>query len=182
MCNDDNPNLYLKIDENIIFEFHETINEQAIIDTAKQIEHLLKQNNAKPAKIQDVFEILVEVMQNMLNYSYGNTLLENNKKEANGNFTLSYETISDTYTLKSCNLIDANLQEVIVQKIDSIKDLDDKALRKLSREKMRSKEDNHDKGAGLGFIMMQRKSTQAIDIEFVPFEENVVQFKLKLIL
>ncbi|MEA3499228.1 MAG: SiaB family protein kinase [Campylobacterota bacterium] len=182
MCNDNNLNLCLKIDENTIFEFHEKINEQAIIDTAKQIEHLLKQNNAKPAKIQDVFEILVEVMQNMLNYSYGNKLLENNKKEASGIFTLSYETTSDRYTLESCNLIEEYLQEVIERKIDSIKDLDEKALRKLSREKMRSKEDNHDKGAGLGFIMMQRKSTQPIAIEFVPYKDKIVQFKLKLIL
>jgi len=184
MCNDNNNlNLCLRIDESTIFEFDEKINEQAIIDTAKQIEQLLIQNNAKPAKIQDVFEILVEVMQNMLNYSYGNRLLENNKKEATGSFTLSYETTNDTYTLNSCNLIDASLQEVIMEKIDFIKDFDDKALRKLSREKMRSKKDNHDKGAGLGFIMMQRKSTQPISIEFVPFKafkDKIVQFKLKL--
>ncbi len=181
MCGNNNLNMCLKIDNNTIYEFDEKINEQSIIKSAKHIETLLKDNNAKPNKIQDVFELLIEVMQNMLNYSYGNTDLPNNKKEANGVFVLSYDTATDIYTLQSCNLINEKQQQPIIDKLDSLKGLDDKALRKLAREKMRSKEDNHSKGAGLGFIMMERKSSKPIEIGFLPFRDGLLQYKLTLI-
>ncbi len=180
MCENDNLNMCLKIDDNTIYEFDEKINEQSMISSAKHIEQLLKENNAKPNKIQDIFELLIEVMQNILNYSYLNVDLENNKKEANGTFILSYDTSTDTYTLQSCNLIYEKQREPIVDKLNSIKGLDDKALRKLAREKMRSKEDMHSKGAGLGFIMMERKSSQPIEVEFLEFKDDLLQYKLKL--
>jgi len=182
MCKNDNLNLCLIIDENTIYEFNEKINEQSIIKSAKHIEKLLKDNDVKPNKIQDVFELLVEIMQNMLNYSFGNIDLPNNKKEAIGSFVLSYDSNDDEYVLKSCNLITLEQVEIITNKFKLIEGLDDKALRKLAREKMRSKEDNHDKGAGLGFIMMARKSTKPIATQFIPYKDNILQYKLSLVI
>ncbi len=181
MCDNDNLKMSVRIDDNTIYEFNEKINEQSMINAAKHIEELLKQNNAKPEKIQNVFELMIEIMQNMLNYSYGNIDLPNNKKEANGTFILSYDTSHDIYILQSCNLIEKNQEQVIKDKFNSIKNLDDKALRKLAREKMRSKEDNHAKGAGLGFIMMQRKVIKPIQVEFLPHDNQIIKYQLKLI-
>lgn len=172
----------VEINEKEIYSFNEKVNEQKIIETASKIEKLLLENGANHTKIKSVYEITIEMLQNILNYSYDSSKVENNKMEANGYFGVCYSTQKDNYNLKSCNLIEKVQEEIIINKIDSIKNLDDKELRKLAREKMRSKEDNHDKGAGLGFIMMQRKSTQPIAIEFVPFKDEIVQFKLKLIL
>ena len=181
MCENNNLKICLKIDNTTIYEFDEKINEQSMIKSAKHIEQILIKNNAKPNKIQDVFELLVEILQNILNYSYGNVDLPNNKKEANGAFVLSYDTQNDKYILQSCNLIEKTQEQIIKDKFSSIKDLDDKALRKLSREKMRSQVDKHEKGAGLGFIMMQRKSSEPIETEFLPYKDEVLQFKLKLV-
>ena len=148
MCENENLKMCLKIDDTTIYEFDEKINEQSIINSAKHIEQLLIENNAKPNKIQDVFELLVEIMQNMLNYSYGNIDLPNNKKEANGVFVLSYDTKIDIFTLQSCNLINENQKQIIENKFDSIKGLDDKELRKLTRDIMRNNTDKHNKGGG----------------------------------
>lgn len=180
--NIENIKMCLTIDENTIYEFYEKINEESMIRSAKHIEKLLHENNAQPEKIQNVFELMIEVMQNMLNYSYGNVELENNKREANGILILSYNTIDDTYILQSCNLITQNEEEIIKSKVEQIKGLDDKELRKLAREKMRSKVHNHEKGAGLGYIMMARKCTEPISIDFLPFKNDILQYKLKLVI
>ena len=67
------------------------------IDNLDKIEELLKSNGATPKKTQDIFELTIEIMQNMLNYSYGNKELPNNKKEANGTISLSYDSVKDKY-------------------------------------------------------------------------------------
>ena len=70
MCStDEKLKICLKIDEETIYDFNETINESSIIASAKAIEQLLIKNNAEPSKIQDMYEVLIEVMQNILNYS-----------------------------------------------------------------------------------------------------------------
>ena len=183
MCEkSENLLICLNIDDSTIYKFNEKINEKTIIDSAKFIEKLLKGNDAKPAKVQNIFELMIEVMQNMLNYSYGNVELEDNKIEATGAFVLSYNSKDDTYKMQSCNLIAKGQEDIIKTKLDSIKGLDDKELRKLMRTKMRSKEDAHDKGAGLGFIMMARKCTKPIETEFIPYDEESLQFKSVLVI
>jgi len=182
-CKDlENLKLCLEIDDKTIYEFNDKINEVNMVKAAKHIEELLKQNNANPKKTRDVFELLIEVMQNILNYSYGSIDLQENKKEAYGVISLSYTSDIGTYLLQSCNLILKEQESIISNKVNSLEGLDTKALKKRSREKMRSGEDNHTKGAGLGFIMMARKSMEPIDISFLPYKENITQFKLTLVI
>ena len=174
--------LCLEIDDKVIYEFDDIVNEENMIESAKYIEELLKKNNAKPDKIQNVFVLLIEVMQNILNYSYGAIVLEDNKKEAFGMLIISYRSQNDTYTLQSCNLITKAQENEIRNKLEAVEGLDSTALRKLARDKMRSKEDKHQKGAGLGFILMARKCIEPIEVDFIPWKEDIIQYKLKLII
>jgi len=173
--------MHLKIDNTTIYKFDEKINEESMIKSVKHIEELLKQNKAKPDKIQNVFELIIEIMQNMLNYSYGNKQLANNKKEADGSFTLSYKTSDDTYLLQSCNLIEDFQKETIKERLQEINGLDKKEIRKLIREKMKTKEGMHDKGAGLGFMMMARRSIEPIQTEILPHNDGIYKFTLKVV-
>lgn len=174
--------LCLEIDDKVIYEFEDIFNEENMIASAKYIEDLLHKNNAKPGKIQNVFVLLIEMMQNILNYSYGTVVLEDNKKEAFGMLIITYKSNNDTYTLQSCNLITQAQENEIRNKLKALEGLDSDALRKLARDKMRSKEDNHKQGAGLGFILMARKSIEPIEVDFLPWKEDVLQYKLKLII
>ncbi len=174
--------LCLQIDGERIYQYCGKINEEEIVKNAKNIENILKQNGASPDKIQNVFELFVESMQNMLNYSYGTIELENNKRESNCNFSLSYDTQENSYILESCNLIQANQKENIEKNLDQIQGLDKMALRKLARKKVRSRKDTHDKGAGLGFIIMARKSLKPIEVTFIPQSNNIFRYRQKLVI
>jgi len=171
----------IKIDDNIIYEFAGRVNEKIMITSANDIERLLIENGAKKDKIQNVFELFIETLQNILNYSY-NVKQKSNKKEVFCNFSLLYVTEDDTYILESCNLIEETQKEIIEFKIKSLENLDDRALRRLIRKKSRSREDSHDRGAGLGYIMMTRKSSLPIKVRFTPYEEGILQYKQKLVI
>ena len=168
----------IEINEKVLCDFSEKINEESIIKVATKIENYLLDNGASSSKIRSIYELTVEMFQNMLNYSYGNKNIDTNKMEADGSFLISYDTQSDLYILRSCNLIQNNQEAILKQKFESIAELDDKGLRKLSREKMRDRSDNHSKGAGLGFIMMAKKSSQPIQYQFKKFDENLKEFHL----
>jgi hypothetical protein len=171
----------IRINGDSIYEFSGNVNEKVMIKGANYIEKLLVENGATHDKIQNVFELFVETIQNILNYSYNVELIAN-KKEVFCNFSLLYSTEDDTYILESCNLIEESQKEIIEQKIESLKGLSDKELRKLIRQKSRSREDRHDKGAGLGYIMMTRKSSSPIDILFFPYSVGILQYKQRLVI
>ena len=172
--------LCLEIDDKVIYEFDDIVNEENMIKSAKYIEELLHKNNAKPGKIQNVFVLLIEVMQNILNYSYGTVVLKDNKREAFGMLIISYKSQNDTYTLQSCNLIEKTQEDKIRKKLEAVEGLDSTELRELARDKMRSKEDNHQKGAGLGFILMARKCIEPIEVNFSPWKDGILHYQLKL--
>jgi len=183
MCTtDEKLNICLIVDDGVIYEFNKTINENSIIHTAKSIEDILINNNAKASKIKNVYEILIEIMQNILNYSYGNIDLSDNRKEATGSISLSYKSEKDVYLLQTCNLVDADQKEEIKDRLYKVRDLDDKQLRKLARQKMRSREDNHEKGAGLGFITIARKCSEPIFVEFTDIGNKIEQVIFKFVI
>ncbi len=167
-----------QINDKNIYNFLGNINERVIVDIAKHIEKLLKKNCASPAKIQNVFELFVETLQNMLNYSYGTTKLEENIC----NFVLDYDSENDTYTLESCNLIRYEQKYIIKTKINEITNLDNIALRKLVRNKARSRSDVHDKGAGLGFLVMSKRTKEPIEVSFTPQNDGILRYTQRLVI
>ncbi|CAA6813294.1 MAG: Unknown protein [uncultured Sulfurovum sp.] len=170
----------IKVDNRIIYEFAGKINKPLMIEAANDIEGLLLEKCLNKDKVKNVFELFVETAQNILNYAYRDILVQDNREATFCNFSLSYFTNTDTYVLESCNLIKEEQQKVIEEKLEVIKGLDQKALRRLVRKKSRSAEDRHEKGAGLGYIMMARKSCAPIEVNFLPYKDKVLLYKQKL--
>ena len=174
--------LCLNIDGNHIYVFSGKMNQETMIEGANYIEELLIKKSVSRDKIQNVFELFIETIQNILNYS-SNTIKNNdNKKEVSCDCILSYFTKDNTYILESCNLIHKSQRELIKNRIDFIKNLDKRSLRQLIRKYSRSKEKKHDQGAGLGYILMSLKSTLPIKIEFVEYNHEIYKYKQKLVI
>ena len=171
----------VSVDKNSVYSFCGKINEQSIIQCAKDVEEILTKHGVDSTKLQDVYELTVEIMQNMLNYSYDTKEIGNNKREATGTYKIFYNSSNKKYILESSNLIEIKDEEIIKEKLADLKGLDDRALRKLARVKMREHKDKHKKGAGLGFIVMARKSTKEIEIAFENIDNQIKRFNLKLV-
>ncbi|HHS93459.1 MAG TPA: hypothetical protein ENK82_08925 [Campylobacterales bacterium] len=175
-----NLKICIKVDNRIIFEFAGKINQAKMILSANQIEVMLLRQCNNKERVKNVFELFIETAQNILNYSYRNEYIIDDKNSTFCNFSLYYFTENDTYVLESCNLIEVRQQEVIEKKLEVIQGLDQNELRKLLRQKSRTAEDRHALGAGLGYIVMARKSRAPIEVDFVPYQEGVLLYKQKL--
>jgi len=179
---DNKLTLYLAIDGNSIYKFSGKMNEKNMINAANTIEKLLIEKSAPKDKVQNVFELFIETIQNILNYASNSIELTNNKREVMCDCSLSFFTKENTYILESCNLIHKNQKSLIKERVASIDGLDKQTLRKLIRKSSRDKENKHTYGAGLGYILMTLKSKHPIEIKFKEYDNNTFQYKQKLVI
>jgi hypothetical protein len=172
--------LYVQYDEISLLRASQPIDNEQITEAVSIVENILITNGAKKRKIKDVFEISVEILQNILNYSYGSRVRPDQKREAYGTFKVIYESEKDEYTIIGENLIESNREEVVRQKIESVAKLSEGEIRKLIRDKMRTGEDRHTMGAGLGILMMTRKSSKPIDLQFSEVIDGVKKMRIEV--
>ncbi len=172
--------LCIKIDEKVVIELSSKITQESIVETAQNIKQRLIDYELDREKIFNVYDVSIEMLQNILKYSYGNKIDEDKKREADGKFILRYDTVTKEIVLCSCNLIESSQVDIIKQRVDEVTGLNEKELRKLLRVKMKSKRDGHSNGAGLGFATIATKISKPIDIEFKGILKDVVKFKLEV--
>lgn len=172
--------LLISIDDKIICTLHPKITQESIIASVKDIKQQLLDNGVSGEKVFDVYDISIEILQNILKYSYGNKITKDKKREADGHFIVSYNSLNKTITISSSNNISSDKVETIKKRVDEVTGLDIKSLKKLLREKMRSKRDGHENGAGLGFATIATKVTQPIEVEFKTLSDEIVQYTLKI--
>ena len=156
-----------------IYIFNNKIDESIIIKTVEDIEKILIKNGEECSKIRNISKVLIEVMQNILNNSYNITELPDDRREATGTLSLLYDIQKKIYTLNSSNLIKENQEQIIKYEVLQLDNLDNRGLRKLARKKMKSREGNHEKGAGLGLISIAKICHKPIGVSFKNIENNI---------
>ncbi len=174
--------LCIKIDDNTISKLSSKITQENIITTVQNIKQQLLDNCMDKEKVFNIYDISIEMLQNILKYSYGNQIDEQHKRAADGKFTLSFDSTKNEVIVASCNLISLTQAETIRQRVDEVAGLDEKALRKLLRAKMKSKRDNHENGAGLGFATIASKISQPLEVEFEEILDGVMKYKLVVVI
>jgi|SaaInlStandDraft_1057018.scaffolds.fasta_scaffold27657_3 hypothetical protein len=168
------------IDGTHVYEIQESISQDSLTQSAAAIEQSLSKQGTDPVRIQNIYELTVETLQNILSYSYGSRYEGGSQKTAEGSFRVTYESKTDTYHIDSSNLIQAQQEAGILNRVAETRGLDDKELRKRIREKMRSRQDQHKRGAGLGFLTMGRRCSSPIQVDFEDVEMGVKRFILHL--
>ena len=170
----------LPMNENTLYHLTGIINFKTILSISQQLESILSnEDGVLSTKEQTIFEVSMEIIENMLKHSLNTIDIGYNKLETKGSFQLIYNKNRNTYFIKSCNLIDESNMYIIKDKIETYKKLEDKQLRKLAREKLKNK-DEQNSDTGLGYILLTRRSTSPINIKFETIKENVIKFTLEI--
>jgi len=170
--------LQLQIDDIVIMDFKGVITQTSIVDLARTVEATLVAYQEEEDKIRTIFEIIVEVMQNILSYSYDSIDLGNNTFQSYGEIKISLHKDDNIYQIRSGNLIDFRKQEAIEKMIDEVNGLDAEGLKEVYKERRRNRRHSHSRGAGLGFLDIARKSKNHLEISFDPKDENSVMFRM----
>jgi len=172
--------LQIEIDDIVIMDFKGVITQTSIVDLARTVEATLVAYQEEEAKIRTIFEIIVEVMQNILSYSYDSIDMGNNTFQSYGEIKISLHKNENLYQIRSGNLIDASKTEAIQTMIDDVNALDPEGLKEVYKERRRSRRHSHSRGAGLGFLDIARKSKNRLEISFDPKDENSVMFRMMI--
>jgi len=172
--------LKVEVDNLVIMNFNGIITQNSIVDLARTVEATLIDYNEDETKIRNIFEIIIEVMRNILSYSYDSVDLGNNTFQSNGHILISLENKSSEYTINSGNLIDKNQKETISTLINEVNALNADELKELYKERRRNRRRNHDRGAGLGFIDIAKKSKKKLEYTFSENDNNSLMYELNI--
>jgi len=169
------------VDEGIILCFSGIISQDSLVGLITSIEKKLSRFE-EMYKTQSIFSVFVEMIQNIMSYSSDSIFIDTTKKESSGLVILGYDTNINKYFIISGNSIAKNTEEEISKRIDSVKNLSKEDLKALYKEVRRSRKDMHDRGGGLGFIEIQRKSSEPLEYGFNKIDEKNSFFCLKSVI
>ena len=156
----------LMADEGIVFSFSGMISQSLtsfMVETAKS---QLEEKGEDGKTTRNMFLIAIEQLQNIMSYSKDKDTSHGSRYVSPGVMVIGIDKEKDKYYVNSSNQIIESDKEKVSEKIDHINSLEKDELRKYLREKLRSAEDKHDRGAGVGFIEMAKRSSEKLEYDF----------------
>ena len=153
-------------EEGVVFSFSGMISQSLtsfMLETAKT---QLEDTGEDSKMIRSMFLIAIEQLQNIMSYSKEKDIHAGNRYVSPGILVIGFSDKKKKYYVNSSNEIFENDKEVLISKLDHINSLEKDKLRKYLREKLRTAEDKHDRGAGVGFIEMAKRSSEKLEYNF----------------
>ncbi len=159
----------------IIFTFSGSISYNILSAISLSIKDELNCREGTSKELFNVYYIFVELIQNIMNYSTRRTEDTNN---GSGTCFIIYNKTTSKFTICSGNLISAKQAIKIKSKIDKINSLNDEELKAYYKETRRHGHDTHDKGGGLGFIEIARKSSGKLNYTITQIDSDTSYFEI----
>ena len=166
--------------EGIIFSFSGTISQSILSTIAETIEKELLTAGISFTLIQNIFAVFTEQMQNMMSYSHERIPLGDNAFESPGVCVVGYDKSVGHYYVCSANIVCIEDEPELREKLDKIIDMDKAELRQYYKELRRSGEKKHERGAGLGFLEMAKRSAFPMQYSMVHLENSRIFFEIKV--
>ena len=173
--------LALSIDEVVLFDYNGIVTQNSIVSMAKAVEATLLAADEDETKVRVLFELTVEVMQNILSYSADSVDMGNNTFESRGSVLISHTKEEEFYNIYASNKVFKDKQQSLISNIDDVNKIPMEELKEVYNQRRRDRRRNHERGAGLGFLDMSRKSKNKLTYTFRETDkEDKVNFDLHI--
>jgi len=159
--------------EGIVFSFSGMISQSLtafMLETAKS---QLEEKGEDSKVIRNMCLLSIEQLQNIMSYSKNRNISNSSKYISPGVLVIGIDKEKNKYYVNSSNEIVYSDQERVSTKIDFINSMDKDELRKYLRKKLRTAEDTHDRGAGVGFIEMAKRSSEKLEYDFEEVDDKL---------
>lgn len=168
-----------KIDEYSIFDYMGKIEEDNVTEILLTIEQILKANDEPPKVFKKVFNILVELVQNL--YHHG---------VVPSDFDVSYKKFGililrnegTRYRISAGNFIKIEGLKLIRDRIDQINTLSSLETQNLYRTILGNEEFSEKGGGGLGMVDIARKSGNNMEYQFFDYNPNYLFLSIDVII
>lgn len=166
--------------EGVIFSFSGTISQNILSSIAETIEKELHSTGVSFSLIQNIFAVFTEQMQNIMSYSRERIQLGDNAFESPGICVVGYDKSVGHYYVCSANIISPEGEPALRAKLDKIIPMNKTELRTYYKELRRSGKESHDRGAGLGFLEMAKKSSLPLQYTITQMDNSRALFEIKV--
>ncbi len=160
-------------EEGIIFSFSGLISQSLTSFMIRTVQDQLDETITDTTMKKAIFLISAEQLQNVMSYSKNKNLDTKSQCESLGSFTIGFDKDKEKYFITSSNEIDENDKEKIIKSINFINAMKKEQLRKFLREQLRTGENKHDRGAGVGFIEMAKRSSEKLEYSFETLDDKL---------
>lgn len=161
--------------DEILFSYNGVISQSFVNSIEKLIDDTLSSydNNIDNKILRKLFEISVEQLQNIMNYSKNNIQKDKTTFEGEGLCILGYCVDKQKYFITTLNHIELQDKEKLEKKLTKVNSMDSVQRREYLRELLRSGADSHTRGAGVGFLEIARRSSEKLKYSFKDTVEGV---------
>lgn len=162
--------------DNIILAYKGSVSE-ALFDSILQLaESKLEKIEVHTKLKKKVFNILVEILQNVYHH------FEEKKQGINDEKSIIFLLYKEDfgYRIISGNHVFNSEVALLSEKIDLINNLTNDQLRTIYREKLSNGQISNKGGAGLGMLDIVRKSGEKIDYNFQKIDDRYAFFSLEI--
>lgn len=156
----------------IIFSFSGIVSQSILVGIVETVKNELKSHGTDESVVNSIFLIVIEQMQNIMSYASDKKELSKNRFASAGITVIGYDEQLEKYFVASSNKILPTDKDKVTQKLEKINSLDSKEQRKYLREMLRSGKDTHDRGAGVGFIEMAKRSSEKLQYKFSSLHDH----------
>lgn len=179
---DDLYKLKQELDESgIIASFSGPLSQGMLSGLGKALKHEMTTANATESTKMKVFAVLVELMQNMINYSAEKIIEETLDSTQEIHFGLITVGLHENEYIVLCgNKVENTKTQELTEYLNMLLSLDKKQLKALYKEKRRQQPHTEDsRGAGLGFIEIARKSNRPFEYDIKKIDDQYAFFSIK---
>jgi hypothetical protein len=166
--------------EGILMCFNGPFSHSIIEELGKAVRRYLESEELRRSSLMDVFSVYVEATQNVANYANRAGRPEEQRQQLNSGIIVIGRR-GDQYLIQSGNPVQPEDAGPLRSRLDQIIALDKTGLKALYKERMRQPLEPGRSGAGLGLIDMARKASEPLTYTFVPGEDGMPFFSLKVI-
>ena len=163
-------------DQHVILSYKGALNIDLLTILLDMTEKRLAKNEAKLSVKKKVFNVLVEVLQNMYHYS------DNSEHPSDEYFSIVFliRKIDDEYVIYAGNYLKNDEITELEKRLDKANNLNRQELRELYREQLDQGAWTPTGGAGLGFLDIIKKSGNAIQYQVMPVSEDYSFFSMEV--
>jgi len=168
-----------KIDEDAIFDYKGNIEDKNVTDILNSIEDILHKNNESPKIYKKIFNVIVELVQNL--YHHGEVPPELNLPYSKfGVLIMRDEGMQ--YRISAGNFIKIEGLKLIRDRIDQINTLSSDETQSLYRLILNNDEYSEKGGGGLGIVDIARKSGNNMEYQFLEYNSSYLFLSIDVII
>lgn len=168
-------------ENNVLSSFVGEISEQRVNEILMKLEKLLEESEPEFKKQRKVYNILVEMLQNLYHHTGKGTLVTIIDQDTNREVAFAIGKKDEDYNILAANYIENSRIEKLKNRLEKINSMEKEELRSFYKEVLNNGEYSVHGGGGLGMIDIARKSGNPLGFDFQEVNNDYSIFSLTII-